>query len=49
MHWYGREVPYNVLVLDRLGLTLEEAISKDIRLVFSYAKQMVFPFFVFHI
>lgn len=43
IHWYGREVPYNVMVLDRLGLTLEEAISKrhDINLVFLYATQMV--------
>ncbi|KAI9441142.1 kinase-like domain-containing protein [Lactarius psammicola] len=43
IHWYGREVPYNVMVLDRLGLTLEEAISKrhDINLVFLYATQML--------
>src|SRR6266702_3871827 len=43
MHWYGREVPYHVLVLDHLNLTLEEAISKchDINLVFLYANQMV--------
>ena len=43
MHWYGREVPYHVLVLDRLNLTLEEVISKchDINLVFLYANQMV--------
>ncbi|KAH9159386.1 kinase-like domain-containing protein [Lactarius sanguifluus] len=43
MHWYGREVPYNVMVLDRLDLTLEEVISKhhDINLVFSYADQML--------
>ena len=46
MHWYGREAQYNVLILDRLGLTIEEAISNghhgDINLVFSYADQMVF-------
>ncbi|KAI9430287.1 ser/thr kinase [Lactarius indigo] len=43
MHWYGREVPYHVMVLDRLNLTVEEAISKchDINLVFSYADQML--------
>ncbi|KAH9012215.1 kinase-like domain-containing protein [Lactarius deliciosus] len=43
VHWYGREVPYNVLVLDCLGLTLEEVITKchDINLVFSYANQML--------
>ena len=46
MLWYGREASYNVLVLDRLGLTLEESVSKcrDISLIFSYASQMVFPF-----
>jgi len=46
MHWYGREAPYNVLILDRLGLTLEDSISKchDISLIFSYANQMVFLF-----
>ncbi|KAI9429774.1 kinase-like domain-containing protein [Lactarius indigo] len=43
MHWYGREVPYHVMVLDRLNLTVEEAISKchDINSVFSYADQML--------
>ncbi|KAI9429591.1 ser/thr kinase [Lactarius indigo] len=43
MHWYGREVPYHVMVLNRLNLTVEEAISKchDINLVFSYADQML--------
>ncbi|KAH9015348.1 kinase-like domain-containing protein [Lactarius hengduanensis] len=43
MHWYGREVPYNVMVLNRLDLTLEEVISKrhDINLVFSYVDQML--------
>ncbi|KAH9010128.1 kinase-like domain-containing protein [Lactarius hengduanensis] len=43
MHWYGREVPYNVMVLDRLDLTLDEVISKrhNINLVFSYAGQML--------
>jgi hypothetical protein len=48
MHWYGREAPYNVLILNRLGLTLEESIYKgsDISLIFSYANQMVFPFSV---
>ncbi|KAI9446294.1 hypothetical protein H4582DRAFT_2052369 [Lactarius indigo] len=42
MHWYGKEVPYNVMVLDRLGLTLEEVITKchNINLVFLYASQM---------
>ena len=48
MHWYGREDPYNMLILDRLGLTLEESISKsrDIDLIFSYANQMVSLFSV---
>ena len=48
MHWYGREDPYNVLILDRLGLTLEELISKscDIDLIFSYVNQMVSLFSV---
>ncbi|KAH9019246.1 kinase-like domain-containing protein [Lactarius hengduanensis] len=43
IHWYGREVPYNVMVLDRLDLMLDEVISKrhDINLVFSYAGQML--------
>ncbi|KAI9432525.1 hypothetical protein H4582DRAFT_2061729 [Lactarius indigo] len=43
MHWYGREVPYHVMVLDRLNLTVEEAISKchDINSVFLYADQML--------
>ncbi|KAI9439162.1 kinase-like domain-containing protein [Lactarius indigo] len=43
MHWYGREVPYHVMVLDHLNLTVEEAISKchDINSVFSYADQML--------
>ena len=38
MHWYGREAQYNVLILNHLGLTIEEAISNghhsDISLVF---------------
>ena len=46
MHWYGREAQYNVLILDRLGLTVEEAIlncrRSDISQLFSYADQMVF-------
>ncbi|KAI9443970.1 ser/thr kinase [Lactarius indigo] len=43
MHWYGREVPYHVMVLDHLNLTVEEAISKchNINSVFSYADQML--------
>ena len=50
MHWYGKEAPYNVLILDRLGLTLEDSISKrhDISFIFSLANQMVFPFSVFY-
>ena len=46
MHWYGREAPYNVLILNCLNLTLEESIFKhhDISLVFSFANQMVFLF-----
>ena len=43
MHWYGREDPYNVLILNCLGLTLEESVSKshDIDLIFLYVNQMV--------
>lgn len=50
MHWYGREAPYNVLILDHLNITLEESISKryDISIVFSYASQMVFVFSVLY-
>jgi serine/threonine protein kinase len=50
MHWYGREAPYNILILNHLNLTLEESISKchDISLVFSYAHQMVFIFSAFY-
>jgi hypothetical protein len=49
MHWYGTEASYNVMVLDRLSLTLEKAISKshDDNLVFYLADQMVF-FSLFH-
>lgn len=45
-HWYGREAPYNVLIINCLNFTLEESISKchNISLVFSYAHQMVFIF-----
>lgn len=50
MHWCGREDPYNVIVLDLLGHTIEQAISKhhDISLIFSYANQMVFSFSASH-
>ncbi|KAH8978574.1 kinase-like domain-containing protein, partial [Lactarius hatsudake] len=43
VHWYGREFPYNVMVLDCLSLTLEDAITKchDINLVFLYANHML--------
>jgi|ERR1700744_160625 len=38
MHWYGREAQYNMLILDHLGLTVEEVISNghcgNINLVF---------------
>ncbi|KAI9430716.1 kinase-like domain-containing protein [Lactarius indigo] len=43
IHWYGREVPYHMMVLNRLNLTVEEVISKchHINSVFSYADQML--------
>jgi hypothetical protein len=45
MHWYGTEALYNVLILDRLNLTLEEAMFKSHdSSVFSFADQMVFPY-----
>ena len=49
MHWYGTEASYNVLVLDRLDLTLDKAISKsyDNNLVFSFAGQMVFSLYFY--
>jgi serine/threonine protein kinase len=44
VYWYGREGPYYVIVLDRLGSTLEEIgqTSIDINAAFAYATQMVF-------
>jgi serine/threonine protein kinase len=48
MLWYGMEGRYNVMVLSRLGRTLEEMTQLnmlDANAVFAYAKQMVFsPF-----
>ncbi len=48
MLWYGMEGRYNVMVLSRLGCTLEEMKQLnrlDANTVFAYAKQMVFsPF-----
>jgi hypothetical protein len=46
MHWYGTEASYNMMVLDRLSLMLEKAISKsyDDNLVFYLANQMGFFF-----
>lgn len=46
VYWYGREGPYRVIVLDRLGITLEEIgrMSIDTNVVFAYAIQMVFLF-----
>ncbi|KAN0140783.1 Protein kinase-like domain containing protein [Lactarius tabidus] len=43
MHWYGREDPYNVLILNCLGLMLEDSISKhhNISFIFSLANQML--------
>jgi roadblock/LC7 domain-containing protein len=44
MLWYGMEGRYNVMVLSRLGCTLEEMARVnvlDAYAVFSYAKQMV--------
>lgn len=45
MLWYGVEGRYNVMVLTRLGRTLEEMKQLnmlDASTVFAYAKQMVF-------
>ena len=46
VHWYGREGPYRVIVLNRLGSTLEEIgrTSINTNTVFAYAIQMVFLF-----
>jgi hypothetical protein len=46
VYWYGREGPYRVNVLDRLGSTLEEIgrTSIDANAIFAYAIQMVFLF-----
>lgn len=45
VYWYGKEGPYRVIVLDRLGKTLEEIVRTsmlDNHAVFTYAMQMVF-------
>ena len=45
MLWYGMEGRYNVMVLSRLGCTIEEMAQLsmlDANTIFSYAKQMVF-------
>lgn len=45
MLWYGMEGRYNVMVLSRLGCTIEEMAQLsvlDANTVFTYAKQMVF-------
>lgn len=49
VYWYGREGPYHVIVLDRLGNTLEEIrrTSIDTNTVFNYATQMVFLFLTY--
>jgi casein kinase 1 len=49
VYWYGREGPYHVIVLDRLGSTFEEIARKsiDTKAVFTYAAQMVFLFLTF--
>ena len=46
VYWYGREGPYHVIVLDRLGNTFEEIgrTSIDTDAVFTYATQMVLLF-----
>ncbi|KAF8256633.1 kinase-like domain-containing protein [Lactarius quietus] len=40
MHWFGREEPYNVIILDCLGYMLEEAVSNcnDIGIIFFTGK-----------
>jgi hypothetical protein len=45
-HWYGREGPYHVIVLDRLGSTFEEIgqMSIETSVLFTYSCQMVFLF-----
>jgi hypothetical protein len=49
VYWYGREGPYHVIVLDRLGSTLEEIGRTSIgtNAVFTYAAQMVFLFLTY--
>jgi hypothetical protein len=49
VYWYGREGPYRVLVLDRLGTTFEEIgrTSIDTSALFTYATQMVFLFLTY--
>jgi len=44
LHWYRREDPYEVLILDRLGASLEEIPhwgTLNMDAVFSYSIQMV--------
>jgi len=49
VYWYGREGPYHVIVLDRLGSTLKEIgwTSIGTNAVFTYAVQMVFLFLTY--
>jgi hypothetical protein len=45
VYWYGKEGPYNALVLDRLGSSFEAMVRTPMlnsTAVFTYAMQMVF-------
>jgi hypothetical protein len=47
VHWYGKEGQYKVLVLNRLGTSLEKLINGqqvDHGMIFQYASQMVCSF-----
>jgi hypothetical protein len=50
VHWFGREGPYRVIVLDRLGSSFEKIVrtSIDTSAVFTYATQMVFIFLLIY-
>jgi hypothetical protein len=47
VHWYGREEPYRVIILNRLGSTFEKTAQMsmlNINAIFSYATQIVHYF-----
>ena len=51
VHWYGKEGPYDIIVLEHLGTSLGNLVSKqwvDHNKTFCYASQMVCScFFVY--